>query len=151
MRHRGQINEVEVVLPEKRVKDAFFETLRRRFTARYEQLYGSGSSYGEARLEIVTLRLRATAATPRPRLTRAKKLSAKIDSRASCGKRSIYWADLKKPVATPILDGAFLVPGNAVKGPAVIETTDTTVVVHPGRSLKVDAYGNFEINFGKQA
>jgi len=151
MRHRGQINEVEVVLPEKRVKDAFFETLRGRFTARYEQLYGSGSSYGEARLEIVTLRLRATAATPRPRLTRAKKLSAKIDSRASCGKRSIYWADLKKPVATPILDGAFLVPGNAVKGPAVIETTDTTVVVHPGRSLKVDAYGNFEINFGKQA
>src|SRR5213079_1389921 len=67
MRHRGQINEVEVVLPEKRVKDAFFETLRRRFTARYEQLYGSGSSYGEARLEIVTLRLRATAATPRPK------------------------------------------------------------------------------------
>ena len=66
-------------------------------------------------------------------------------------RRSIYWADLKKPVATPILDGAFLVPGNAVKGPAVIETTDTTVVVHPGRSLKVDAYGNFEINFGKQA
>jgi len=37
------------------------------------------------------------------------------------------------------------------QGPAVIETTDTTVVVHPGRSLKVDAYGNFEINFGKQA
>jgi N-methylhydantoinase A len=42
-----------------------------------------------------------------------------------------------------------LAPGNRIKGPAVIETTDTTVVVHPGRSLKVDAFGNFEINFGK--
>src|SRR4029077_8108095 len=49
MRHRGQINEVEVMLPEKRVKDAFFEPLRRRFTARYEQLYGRGSSYPDAR------------------------------------------------------------------------------------------------------
>src|SRR5712692_11026778 len=149
MRHKGQINEVEVTLPEKRVKDALFEPLRRRFTARYEQLYGSGSSYGEARLEIVTLRLRATAATPRPRLSRAKKLSAKIDSRASCGKRSIYWAELEKAAVTPIYDGALLEPGNRIKGPAVIETTDTTVVVHPGRSLKVDAFGNFEINFGK--
>ena len=139
------------MLPEKRVRSSLWDALHRRFYARYEQLYGSGSSYGEARLEIVTLRLRATAATPRPKLSRAKKLSAKIDSKANCGKRSIYWADLKKPMATPIYDGAFLVPGNAIKGPAVIETTDTTVVVHPGRSLKVDAYGNFEINFGKQA
>src|SRR5207302_6807206 len=63
--------------------------------------------------------------------------------------RHIYWSDLKKTAATPIYDGAFLVPGNAVRGPAVIETTDTTVVVHPGRSLKVDVFGNFEINFGK--
>jgi len=151
MRHKGQINEVEVMLPEKRVSGSLWGPLHQRFYARYEQLYGSGSSYGEARLEIVTLRLRATAATPRPKLSKAKRLSAKIDSKAGRGKRSIYWADLKKPVATPILDGAFLVPGNAVKGPAVIETTDTTVVAHPGRSLKVDVYGNFEINFGKRA
>ena len=151
MRHKGQINEVEVMLPEKRVSGSLWGPLHQRFYARYEQLYGSGSSYGEARLEIVTLRLRASAATPRPKLSKAKRLSAKIDSKAGRGKRSIYWADLKKPMATPILDGAFLVPGNAVKGPAVIETTDTTVVVHPGRSLKVDAYGNFEINFGKRA
>jgi len=148
MRHKGQINEVEVTLPEKRVRSSLWEPLHQRFYARYEQLYGSGSSYGEARLEIVTLRLRATAATPRPKLSRAKKLSAKIDSKANCGKRSIYWADLKRAAVTPIYDGALLAPGNRIRGPAVIETTDTTVVVHPGRSLKVDAFSNFEITFG---
>ncbi len=68
MRHKGQINEVEVMLPEERVRSSLWEPLHQRFYARYEQLYGSGSSYGEARLEIVTLRLRATAATPRPKL-----------------------------------------------------------------------------------
>jgi N-methylhydantoinase A len=149
MRHKGQINEVEVMLPEQRVKPKFWGPLGQRFYTRYEQLYGHGSSYGEARLEIVTLRLRATAATPRPKLSATKKLVARIDPQAGRGKRSIFWADMKKIVSTPIYDGALLAPGNRIKGPAVIETTDTTVVVHPGRSLRVDAFGNFEIAFGK--
>jgi len=147
MRHRGQINEVEVLLAGKRLHGAFAEGLSRRFYTRYEQLYGRGSSYAEARLEIVTLRLRATAATRPPKLTAARKRSAMPGARALLEKRNIYWADLKKAVTSPIYDGALLMPGNRMRGPAVIETTDTTVVVHPGRSLAVDALGNFEIVF----
>jgi len=149
MRHRGQINEVEVPLPEKRLKNASQDTLRRRFSARYEQLYGRGSSYGEARQEIVTLRLRASAATPRPKLVQAARPNARINVKAGLGKRSIYWSDLKRAVSTPIYDGSMLIPGNRIAGPAVVETTDTTAVVHPGRTLKVDAFGNFEIAFAK--
>ena len=147
MRHRGQINEVEVLLAGKRLHGSFAEGLSRRFYTRYEQLYGRGSSYAEARLEIVTLRLRATAATQPPKLTAARKRSAMPGARALLGKRNIYWAELKKAVTSPIYDGALLVPGNRMRGPAVIETTDTTVVVHPRRALEVDAFGNFEIRF----
>ena len=149
MRHKGQINEVEVMLPERRLKRAFWDDLFERFYKRYEQLYGGGSSYRGAKLEIVTMRLRATAATPRPKLSPARGQSAKIDPAASRGKRKIYWADLKKSVPTPIWDGALLAPGNRIKGPTVVETAYTTVVVHPGRTLRVDAYGNFEISFAK--
>ena len=40
----GQINEVEVMLPEKRAEGRVLrQPLRRRFTTRYEQLYGRGS------------------------------------------------------------------------------------------------------------
>ena len=46
---------------------------------------------------------------------------------------------------TPIYNGARLVPGNRFEGPAVIDTEVTTVVVHPGQTLTVDSYGNFEI------
>jgi N-methylhydantoinase A len=147
MRHRGQINEVEVPLPEKRLQRGFAQALPRRFAARYEQLYGRGSSYADARQEIVTLRLRASAATPRPRLARAGKSRARIGAKAALGKRTIYWAERKRALLTPIYDGALLVAGNRIAGPAVVETTDTTVVVHPGRTLKVDAFGNFEIAF----
>jgi len=148
MRHRGQINEVEVLLPEARLKPGgFLDRLRERFTARYEQLYGRGSSYAGARIEIVTLRLRASAPTPRPGLGRAKSLTARLDPKAARGKRPIYWPELKRVVKTPVYDGARLRPGNRIAGPTVVETTDTTIVVHPGRRLKVDAFGNFEIDF----
>jgi N-methylhydantoinase A len=147
MRHRGQIHEVEVLLPEARLKNALREKLRERFTARYEQLYGRGSSYRGAGIEIVTLRLRASAATPRPRLKRARSLSARVARGALVGRRAIWWPDYGRTRSTPIYDGARLAPGNSLRGPAVVETTDTTIVVHPRRSLRVDAYGNFEMRF----
>src|SRR5256885_2493868 len=104
MRHRGQINEVEVMLPEKRVKESLWQALHKRFYARYEQLYGSGSSYCEARLEIVTPRPRATPAAPPAQLSRAEKLSPQNDSKSARGQRSIYFAALHKAAAAPHLD-----------------------------------------------
>jgi len=147
IRHKGQINEVEVMLDEGRLKPGFWEPLRKRFYTRYEQLYGKGSSYRDARLEVVTLRLRATAETPRPRLKVAKGLTSALNRLSRQGKRKIYWHEKKKLLDTPIFDGALLVPGNRIKGPAVVETTDTTVAVPPGCSLVVDRFGNFEIGF----
>jgi N-methylhydantoinase A len=147
MRHRGQINEVEVMLEAPRLKGDFFEPLRQRFYTRYEQLYGRGSSYRAARLEIVTLRVRGSAVTPRPTFAKAKHLRPTPPRAARRGAREVYWADLKKKVRTPIIEGAALAAGNRVKGPCVVETPQTNVVVHPGRSLRVDAYGNFEILF----
>jgi N-methylhydantoinase A len=148
MRHKGQINEVEVMLDESRVAGAFQETLREAFHRRYEQLYGRGSSFRGGRLEMVTFRVRAMAETPRPRLVAAAELTAEIAAEARRPGRSVYWADLKRSVETPIYDGTALRPGNTVAGPAVVETPDTTVVVPPGQTLGVDRFGNFEIELG---
>ena len=93
------------------------------------------------------MRVRATAQTPRPKLSKAKSLTSVIPKDAKNTTRDIYWADLKKSVKTPIFDGSKLKPGNKIKGPCVIETAQTNVVLHPGRTLKVDAFGNFEILF----
>ncbi len=147
MRHRGQIHEVEVMLPEGRLKGNFAEPLQQRFYDRYEQLYGRGSSYRNARLEIVTMRVRATAATSRPKLTKARKLTSAIPQAAERGTRPIYWAEPKRTLKTPVFDGGRLRPGNRIKGPCVVETPQTNVVVPPGRTLRVDAFGNFEILF----
>src|SRR5687767_8919898 len=144
VRHRGQINEVEVLLPWTRVPADYEPRLRKLFVARYEQLYGRGSSLRGAQLELVVCRLRARALTPRPRLSKASGASKAIPKGAFLKPRPIWWSGLKQ---TPVYDGEKLVAGNSIRGPAVIETADTTVVVHPGRRLRVDPLGNFEITF----
>jgi len=147
VRHRGQINEVEVLLPWKRLPTGFEAALRKMFVARYEQLYGKGSALAGAQLEIVVCRLRARALTPRPKLVRARRSSAKLPAQALLRRREIYWPDLKRRRVTPIYDGERLVTGTLIRGPAIVETADTTVVVHPGRTLRLDPLGNFELTF----
>jgi N-methylhydantoinase A len=147
VRHKGQINEVEVLLPWERLAAGYEPALRKLFVDRYEKLYGRGSALAGAQLEIVVCRLRARALTPRPKLVSKKSGNKAIPRGAKRTTRSIYWPDLKKYRATPVFDGDNLLIGNQVKGPAIVETADTTVVVHPGRTLRLDPLGNFEITF----
>lgn len=144
VRHRGQINEVEVLIPWKRVPADYEPRLRKLFVERYEKLYGRGSALAGAQLEIVVCRLRARALTPRPKLTRARSATRAIPKGALLKPRTIWWQGLRK---TPVYDGEKLAAGNVIRGPAIVETADTTVVVHPGTRLRVDALDNFEITF----
>ena len=156
MRHKGQIHEVEVGLDEMPVGRHEFNGLHERFTSLYERLYGSGSSLAGARLEIVTARCRASAATPKPFFVKQDALTGAIPSDASLGRRSVYWPRIAETsgaaasgqprrIETPIYDGHRLVPGNRLDGPAIVELETTTVVLHPGQTLQMDAYGNFEL------
>jgi N-methylhydantoinase A/oxoprolinase/acetone carboxylase beta subunit len=145
MRHKGQINEVEVILDWTRAEGDFEPPLRQAFYDTYERLYGKGASFRGARVEMVTFRVRAMAETPRPKLVAAERLTDAVPAAARRPARPIFWDELKAAAETPIYDGLALLPGNRVAGPAIIETPDTAVVVRPGQALTVDAFGNFEI------
>lgn len=62
--------------------------------------------------------------------------------------REVYWTELRRRASTPVYDGELLLVGNRIDGPALIETTDTTVVLRPQQSLMVDRLGNFAIDPG---
>ena len=166
MRHKGQIHEVEVGLEAMPVGEDELAGLPERFTSLYERLYGSGSSLAGARLEIVTARCRASASTPKPNFGREAERTVEVPAEAALGRRSVYWpriaaapgpgpggrgangsllSGLPGRVDTPIHDGHRLVPGNRLAGPAIIELDTTTVVLHPGQTLRMDGYGNFEL------
>jgi len=147
VRHKGQINEIEMTLPFPRFPSSYETRLRKDFVARYEQLYGRGAALAGAQLEFVVYRLRARALTPRPKLVVSKRSSKILPKDAVRKKRDIYWPDLRKKRSTPVYDGERLVSGNAIAGPAIVETSDTTVVVQPGVKLRLDELGNFELTF----
>ncbi len=145
MRHKGQINEVEVEIGGAELAQADLTGLHDAFVVKYEQLYGQGASLPGAQLEIVTYRCRAAAETLKPRLARSETLSRSIAAEAGRPARAVYWSEPGETIETPVFDGERLVPGNSVSGPAIVETPDTTVAVHPGQTLSVDDFGNFEL------
>ncbi|NCZ58958.1 MAG: hydantoinase/oxoprolinase family protein [Betaproteobacteria bacterium] len=157
MRHRGQINEVEVPWPvayeaqiiggKAPISALAIETLTHDFYKRYETIYGQGSSYRDVRLEMVSFRIRAMADTLRPRITSVRVGSKAPVQRAYTGIRSVYFDERTSSIDTVIVNGAALRAGNQLQGPCVVETTDTTIVVRPGQHLKVDAWGNFQLHF----
>src|SRR5207249_4584511 len=89
VRHKGQINEVEILLPFDRLPANYESRLRALFVQRYEQLYGRGSALAGAQLEFVVSRLRACARTPQPKLVAAKRSSRMIPQAALRTKRDI--------------------------------------------------------------
>jgi N-methylhydantoinase A len=150
MRHKGQINEVEVILPWDQAAEAFEQSLAQEFYTRYEQLYGRGAALKGARLEIVTFRVRMMADTTRPRLCAGNDASDSAHKQIKARSRSVYWDELRCTHDTRIYDGTCLMLGARIDGPAIVETPDTSVVVRPGQHLVLDALGNFELNLAQE-
>ncbi len=146
LRYKGQINEVEVGVPDGPLGTAALEGLVAAFHARYEDLYGPGAGFREARVEIVTYRVRTSAVSPKPRLQPAQEHGPMPPSDACAPSRPVYWAETSEFETTPIFWGNRLQAGNIVRGPAVIQVPDTTIVVHPGQAARVDPYGNVLID-----
>ena len=142
IRYKGQINEVEVAVPAGELDEAALAELAADFHRRYEALYGAGAGFREARVEIVTYRVRTTAVSAKPAIRPARERGATPSDDARAGARPVYWAELGDFEPTPVFWGERLVAGNRVAGPAIIQVPDTTIVVHPGQAARIDAYGN---------
>ena len=59
---------------------------------------------------------------------------------AKVGNRKVVFSD--QAIETNIYDRNHLVPGNRIKGPAIIEQLDSTTVVWPDQTASVDRYLN---------
>jgi N-methylhydantoinase A len=148
IRYKGQINEVEVPVPAGALDGATLTQLVADFHRRYETVYGRGAGFHEARVEIVTYRVRASAVSAKPRIVAAREADRAPSTAARAGTRPVYWSELGDFETTPVFWGDKLVPGNVVPGPAIIQVPDTTVVVHPFESARIDPYGNVLIDLG---
>src|SRR5262245_6584312 len=146
IRYKGQINEVEVPVSSGPLDDAALARLVGDFHRRYETVYGQGAGFREARVEVVTYRVRASAASGKPRIVAAPESTTTPPAEARAATRPVYWSELGDFDATPVFWGERLHPGNVVPGPAIVQVPDTTIVVHPFESARIGPYGNVLID-----
>jgi len=114
------------------------------FHRAHERLYTYSTP--ETPLEIMNLRVTAVGAVDKAGLTR-KGLSGRDASKARKGERKAWFEEGFQSV--PVYDRDRLAPGNLLPGPAIVEERITTVVVHPGWSLRVDEYENLVLEAGR--
>ncbi|MEW6296562.1 MAG: hydantoinase/oxoprolinase family protein [Thermodesulfobacteriota bacterium] len=142
MKFRLQIHRVEVPVPGGLLTAQETERLMQTFADKYESLYGKGSAFKEAGMEIGVLRVVAAGVIPRPTLSR----QARRTGEALTSRRDVYWREARRFVATPVYDGTKLAAEVRVAGPAVIELPETTIVLRPESAGQLDEYGNFVIS-----
>ncbi len=103
----------------------------------HEARYGYAAP--EEPLELVTLRLTATAPTQAPPLPRTEHAGPSPTPSVT---RSVYFGPLHGWMTCPVLDRNRLPAGACLPSPAVIEGTDCTCLVPPGATAQVDEIGN---------
>ncbi|MFC3127743.1 hydantoinase/oxoprolinase family protein [Pseudoroseomonas globiformis] len=139
MRYQGQNYELAVALPEGPVTAATLQALVEGFAEAHRQRYGFVAE-GET-VQIVTLRLEATGLVRKAELKAHPEAGPDAGS-AITGRRPVWFPEAGNFVDTPIYSRDALHPGNRFTGPAVVEQMDTTTVVPPGMTARVDPYLN---------
>lgn len=135
MRYRQQTHEVRVPLQPEELTTEGFEGVVKRFEAIYERIFGMGTGYREAGIEVNTFRVTGIGKISRPVPTKHKR-GPEEPGQALKGRRQVFFKETFS--LTNIYDANKLKPGNCITGPAIIEGVSTTVVVHPGQVVRVD-------------
>lgn len=139
-RYQNQEHTTEVLLSNNTITDAEIDKITSDFHAAYEREY----TYRlDAPVELVGIHLVAKAEVGKLKMV-AHPLGDKDASPAKKDERMVDFALEGKHQAT-VYDGDHLAPGMEFFGPAIVEDSGTTVVIHPANSVHIDAYRNIHI------
>lgn len=149
LRYRGQNFELAVEIPEEyRFETGGVAAISELFHEAHERVYGYRSE--DAQIEIVTFRLEASGRAPHfdvreDAISPSNIEAARVDTRSTCFDPQEGFID------TAVFDRARLTPGDVIVGPAIVEQMDTTTVLLPGDTCRVDSHRNLIIEIGDQS
>ncbi len=131
MRYLGQSYELTV---------PFTENYEESFHLKHERTYGYRH---EREVEIVNIRVRARASTPKPNIPSFEEKASEDPSGAFLStERTAFGGEF---LETGVYVRERLRWGNVVRGPAVIVEYSSTTIVPPGWGAEVDRFGNLII------
>lgn len=132
-RYLGQQNEVSIALPDDPRAKKNLAAIREAFESAYQAQYGL--RLGDLEIEIVSWRVTARG----PDITRRSHAAPSNAPAKPKGKRPVHMNGDAQSVE--VYERNQLAAGQEVRGPAIIEERETTIVVLPGWRARVDGTG----------
>ena len=133
LRYRRQAYELSVPIPDGPITRENLDRLAAEFHRRHEQTYGHANP--REPVQLVNLRLTAFGRLPGLALTQiGEPARARLRTRTA-------WFPSTGNTPCPIHWREGLVPDTTIPGPAVIEALDSTCVIPPGWTARIDARG----------
>ena len=144
LRYFGQAYEVRVPAPPGSVDEAYAAAVAARFHDEHRQLYGYDFR-DDPRQQVEWVNLRVTGVGPitRPELLEIPtRVDGPLTPRST---RPVCFDADAGYVTTDVYWRPDLRAGDTFSGPAIVEEFGSTVPVHPGFAVSVDAFGNLVI------
>jgi len=142
MRYKGQEHTVNVPIPDHDPK-ANKQALEEDFEKLHEKRYGHRMPDPA---QLVHLRVKAIGLMDKPELGQLPRGKRGTPDKAVKGERRVFKdGDF---TTYKIFDREKLLAGNVLSGPAIVEETTSTTVIHSNQSLEVDIYGNLIVKIG---
>ena len=140
MKYYGQFRDLEVPWPNGPITAQAIAKGVANFHHRHQELFGSSNE----KYPLEFMKFGLTAIGKMPRVTIKRTPQGNPDPAAAYkGTRGVYFEENRGLVNTSIWDGAKLLSGHLLKGPAIVEERLTTIVIPPGFKIKIDEQGNY--------
>lgn len=144
MRYKGQNYELTVDADFNINEEQDLNKLIEKFHDTHKKIYGYANN--DEDVQIVNFRITASGQIDKVVL---KKYDEHIDSnQAIIDSREVYFDEEKDFVKTNIYKRELMGVNDSISGPAIIEQVDTTIVVPPNVTAKMDSYRNIILELG---
>jgi N-methylhydantoinase A len=146
IRYGLQVSELTIPAPPGTYDAATVASLVESFEQEYERLFGQGSGYAAAGFTLTSMRVSARARISEIELGAAHGVAAGDGHPSARPERAVIWYERGlEPTPTPVIDGAAMSHTGALRGPAIVEFVDTTLVLRHEQTAVVDPLGSIVI------
>jgi N-methylhydantoinase A len=141
MRYVGQVHECTVDIESFKIDANTIERVKNAFHDRHEQLFTYAERHNPVELVNIESTLYGRVERPNP----AELDSGQSIDNARKGERELIFSGDGKSTRVPVYDGAKIMAGNRVTGPAVIEEETATLVIQPGWQIELHKSASYVI------
>ena len=141
-RFMGQVWEIDLELDDAELTPEDARLLRERFVESYEKIYGAGTAWKGSPVILLDYEIIATAGGQSSRINPWTGGSPEPRPRTT---REVHDPMTRGPLEVPIYDDLDVGAGARLEGPALIDGTDTTILVPAGVVGVRDGLGNLSL------